>query len=292
MDRYAFREDLGLTKIPDYIKNKIQFKKDHPFWFNDVGTMLFCGHQGAGKTLSAVNYVYNLFSLYPNMILVTNVKMKDFPFNAGYRVNSETGEGYVFDLATDEPIQTGDYRKGENDIVLGKYHHVCIEYDGLDSLKYISNGECGVVYFIDELHLELNSLESKNIDIEVMIEISQQRKQRKKIIGTSQVFMRLAKPLREQVFDIVMCECYLKFFQFNKAIDGFTAKEEDGKIKAQVKKRCFYFHTYEMYNRYDTLAKMKRYNQEWQGHRRDSVIYSGSSATVSAKKAKGVVIKC
>ncbi len=32
-----------------------------------------------------------------------------------------------------------------------------------------------------------------------MIEVSQQRKQRKHIVGTSQQFMRLAKPLREQV---------------------------------------------------------------------------------------------
>ncbi|MFQ9701887.1 MAG: hypothetical protein ACLR0U_04940 [Enterocloster clostridioformis] len=45
---------------------------------------------------------------------------------------------------------------------------------------------------IDEIHLEFNSLESKNIDIEVMIEVSQQRKQRKHIIGTSQVYEWLA----------------------------------------------------------------------------------------------------
>ena len=57
-----------------------------------------------------------------------------------------------------------------------------------------------MLYFIDELHLELNSLESKNIDIDVMVEISQQRKQRKHIVGTSQVYMRLAKPIREQIF--------------------------------------------------------------------------------------------
>ena len=32
-----------------------------------------------------------------------------------------------------------------------------------------------------------------------MIEVSQQRKQRKHIVGTSQVYMRMAKPLREQI---------------------------------------------------------------------------------------------
>ena len=63
-----------------------------------------------------------------------------------------------------------------------------VEYDGLDCLKNLENGYFGVIYLIDEIHLEFNSLESKNIDIEVMIEVSQQRKQRKHIIGTSQVY--------------------------------------------------------------------------------------------------------
>lgn len=64
-----------------------------------------------------------------------------------------------------------------------------IEYDGLHCLTNIENGYDGVVYLIDEIHLEFNSLESKNIPIEVMIEVSQQRKQRKHIVGTSQQLM-------------------------------------------------------------------------------------------------------
>ena len=149
MDRLAFQEDLGFLQLPKYFKSKIEFKKANPYWFNDVGTMIFCGHQGAGKTLSAVNYVYNLWDLYPNMILVSNVALKDYPFNAGYRV-TPSGHGVVYDLATGETIRTGDYHLDQNDIVAGKYQHVCIEYDGLDCLKYVSNDQCGVVYLIDD----------------------------------------------------------------------------------------------------------------------------------------------
>lgn len=267
MDRQAFKEDLGLTKLPDYVKNKIEFAREFPFWFRDIGTLIFCGYQGSGKTLSAVNYIYNLFEFYPYMILVTNCEMRDFPFNAGYKVDKDTGESYIYDLATGERIWNEDYKIGRNDIVDGKYYHVCIEYDGLDCLKYVNNSHLGVVFFIDELHLELNSLESKNVDIAVMVEISQQRKQRKKIIGTSQVFMRLAKPLREQVFDIVICNNYFGCFQLNKNIDGFQSYEENGKLHACVKHRSFWFHTFDMYGRYDTYAKMKRYNKEWQGRK-------------------------
>ncbi len=268
MDRLAFKEDLGLTKLPDYIKNKIDFAREHPFWFRDIGVMIFCGHQGSGKTLSAVNYLYNLFELYPLMILVSNVALTDYPFNAAYSYDEATDTTVIYDIETNEVINLGCVEKGEeNDIYNGKYKYICIEYDGLDSLKHISNGEYGVVEFIDEIHLELNSLESKNIDIEIIVEISQQRKQRKKVIGTSQVFMRMAKPLREQVFDIVICNNYFNCFQVNKSIDGFQSYEENGKLHACIKHRSFWFHTFDMYGRYDTYAKMKRYNKEWQGRK-------------------------
>ena len=267
LDRYAFTEDFGLNHLPGLIKDKIEFAREHPFYFRDIGTMVWCGHQGAGKTLSAVNYVYNLLKLYPLMVLVSNVKLADYPFNAGYKVNTD-GKAIIFDLDTGEEIILEDYKTGRNDLYNKKYDYICIEYDGLDCLKHISNGEFGVVFFIDEIHLELNSLESKNVDIEIMIEISQQRKQRKKIIGTSQVYFRLAKPLREQVFDIVICRNFFSCLQFNKSVDGFNTREENGKLKYDVKKRTFYFHTSDMYGRYDTYAKMKRYNKEWKGRQR------------------------
>lgn len=52
----------------------------------------------------------------------------------------------------------------------------------LTALKILKIGIDGVIYFIDEIHLEFNSLESKNVPIEIMVEISQQRKQRKHIV--------------------------------------------------------------------------------------------------------------
>lgn len=287
MDRLAFKEEFGLSRLPAYLKYKVDFARENPFFFNDIGTMIFSGPQGSGKTLSAVNYVYNLLEMYPRMVLCTNVSITDYPFNVGYRVVDGKAEYYRLDDLS--PVSLGKYKEGLHDIHNGNIDYVCIEYDGLDCLKYINNNDLGVVFLIDELHLELNSLESKNIDIDVMVEISQQRKQRKKIIGTSQVFMRLAKPIREQIFDVVICNNFFKCIQFNKAIDGETAVEENGKLKATVKKRSLYFHDPEMYKRYDTYAKMRRYNKEWQGHRRDPVV--SSAVMLSAKKMKGVSVK-
>lgn len=247
------------------IKYKLNFKREHPFFFDPCGTLIFSGAQGFGKTLSAVNYVCNILSEFPAAVLVTNVDILDFPFNAKVVVNPDGISANIVSLDTGDVITS-------DDIIHGVYKKVCIEYDGLDTLKYVNNGEFGVIYLIDEIHLELNSLESKNIDIEVMTEISQQRKQRKHIVGTSQVYQRMAKPLREQVKDLVICQNFFGALQYNKLVDGSKIVEENGKIKAPIKKFVLWWHDPEMYVRYDTFAKMKRYNKEWQGKKRDVII--------------------
>lgn len=259
----ALNDSLSLRNLFELHKWRKDFRKQHPNMFGPIGTMIFCGSQGKGKTLSAVNYVCHTLEDFPYAILVSNVAIKDYPFNATYKHDEKTNTTVILDKETGEIITS-------EDILSGKFKKVCIEYDGLDTLKYISNGEYGVIYLIDELHLELNSLESKNIDIDVMTEISQQRKQRKHIVGTSQIYMRLAKPLREQIFDVIICNNYFHCLQFNKAINGETAKEENGKLEAEVISRHFFFHSPKMYERYDTFAKMKRYNKEWKGHKRES----------------------
>ena len=151
-----------------------------------------------------------------------------------------------------------------------------IPYNGLDSLFNVSNGMEGVLFLIDEIHLEFNSLESRNISIEEMIEFSQQRKQRKHIVGTSQVYMRLAKPLREQIKDVVLCKNYGGLLQHNTLIDGENSREEGGKFVGATRRNFWWFHSPELYACYDTYAKMQRYKEEWQGKSRAASALSPS----------------
>lgn len=254
----ALHESLNPLNLIKLIKYKLAFKREHPDYFEPCGTAIFCGSQGSGKTLSGVNYCYRVLADFPHAILCTNTKMRDFPFNAHL-----DGERLI-DNATGELITS-------DKILDGTFKNVCCEYSGLDCLKFINNGEYGVIFFIDEFHLELNSLESKNVDIDVMIEISQQRKQRKHIVGTSQIFERLAKPVREQIKDVIKCKCFFGCIQWNKRLDGETAVEKNGKLTADVKGRYLWFHNPDMYERYDTYQKMKRYNKEWNGRSRQPV---------------------
>lgn len=209
--------DLGRS-----IKYKAEFRRQHPEYFDPEGLMVFCGPQGSGKTLSAVDYCRQIVEEYPDCIFVTNVDIKGLPEGRDIR-----------------------------------------PYNGMESLSKTENGYAGVLYLIDEIHLEFNSLESKNISIEEMVEFSQQRKQRKHIVGTSQVFMRLAKPMREQIKNVVLCHNYFGLIQRNWLIDGTTAREEQGKLVCEIKGKYFWFHRPDLYRSYDTYAKMGRYKEEW-----------------------------
>jgi len=255
-----YRLDNGIRSMRSWKR----WLADHPGYMHSEGTMIYCGPQGAGKTLSAVRYLLALMERYPNAVVCTNVGLTNFPFNAEMDPSAPHGWAY-------RPGQCG---------------RPIVEYNGLECLKWLNNGYQGVIYLIDELHLELNSLESKNIDIDVMIEISQQRKQRKHIIGTSQQYLRLAKPLREQVHDIVLCKCLFGRMQLNKWIDGSTAVEENGQVQAKVKKTSVFWHTPAMYGSYDTYAKMKRYNEQWQGRARADIYAPDGGVTMVAKGKK------
>lgn len=214
---------LNVFKV---VKYNHDFRKRNPTYFDPEGLLIFCGEQGSGKTLSAVQYVKELCKMYPDAILCSNVQIDGLPEETQF-----------------------------------------IEYDGLDCIKNLENGINGVIYLIDEIHLEFNSLESKNIPIEIMVEVSQQRKQRKHIVGTTQVYGRLAKPFREQIRNVVLCSSFMKILQFNKLIDGSKSYEEDGKIVTDTCRSFFWFHSPVLYSCYDTYAKMKRYRKEWKGRK-------------------------
>ena len=113
----------------------------------------------------------------------------------------------------------------------------------MKSLSEVENGFAGVLFLIDEIQLEFNSLESKQIDPSVMQEIAQQRKQRKHIVGTSQVFQRIAKPFREQFKYVVQCRKVLGVLQCNTVIDGQSAVvNDDGTIQAASVKTYHWIH--------------------------------------------------
>lgn len=220
--------DFNLLGALGCYKYNLEFQADHPEYFWPEGTTVFCGPQGSGKTLSAVRMVQRIVSKFPHCIVCSNI-----------------------DFHLPDPPEDGSLAK------IPGHKGPYIPFDGLEQLVGLQNGYEGVLYVLDEMHLLFNSLQSKDMPMEVFQEVSQQRKQRKAIIGTSQVFMRLAKPFREQISNVVICKTLFKYFQINSFIDGNTAVERDGQLEAVCYGTKFFIHTPKLYRSYDTYAKIK-----------------------------------
>lgn len=194
---------------------RYKFNLEHPNYFHPDGLIVFVGPQGSGKTLSAVNYVRNLIEKYPKALIVTNLELKFLPKN--YK-------------------NLREFRNAD------------------DFFKY-KNGEEGIIYLIDEIQLYFNSLQSKNINLEVINYISQQRKQRVHIVGTSQVFGRMAKPLREQFDTVILCKKYFNCIEKMMIIDRDSIDDDNStstNLNAKVKRSKWGIYSPEMFETYDT----------------------------------------
>lgn len=136
-----------------------------------------------------------------------------------------------------------------------------IPFTDYEQLLTLSNDIYGVIFLIDEIHVLWNSLESKNIPISEMATFSQMRKDRRIILGTSQVYGRIAKPIREQLKYVIKCRNILKYIQINEVIDpnadGYTG-EHDGQLDGELLYKSVFFHTPADYSAYNTLNKIER----------------------------------
>ena len=206
---------LNPVNIYRTIKHNLLFARNNPDYFYPSGIWVFCGPQGSGKTLSAVQCLQKLCKAYPKAKVCTNLDVKGI----------------------------------DNEIII---------FEDYEQLKTLDNGVEGIIFFLDELHVLWNSLESKEIPISEMACFCQMRKNRRVIIGTSQVYGRIAKPIREQLQYAIICKNFFGLFQFNKILDPSEAVEKNGVIEAKVVGTKFWFHYPKLYSSYDTLFKIDK----------------------------------
>lgn len=212
-----FKHNFYVPNLVDTFLFRRAQAKANPERMPCDGIICFCGEQGSGKTLSAVNYAYNLCKAFPKVIVCTNLALS-------------------WDL--------------ENEV---------IEYNGPEQMLALDNGDFGILFLLDEMHIEFNSLESKGMDVHIFELVSQQRKARKHIVGTSQVFGRLAKPFREQFKYAVCCDNFLGLIfrqQIYSAVNVSTGDDISTKLQPRAVK-CF-VPAPEDFERYDTTQIIKR----------------------------------
>lgn len=70
------------------------------------------------------------------------------------------------------------------------------------------NGQQGVIACIDEMQNWFSSNQSKNFPPEMLEVVTQNRKNRRVLMGTVQTFNRLSKPIREQATEVRKCSTF------------------------------------------------------------------------------------
>lgn len=180
-----------------------------------VGSIVFKGYQGSGKTLSLVQYVIELQKEFPDCLIYSNVIINGLD---------------NFKLITDDNV--------------------------LNEALTVKNGPQGVAVVLDEAHLYFGK--KSGIPLDVLTAISQQRKDRRRMIFTSQIWEELDISLRKQVKDIVSCRNIFGFIQINTVSDGETLTYDKLKSAYVANKRYTYIfkHNELLYQRYDTYQKI------------------------------------
>ena len=201
-----------LIQTIDY---KIRFAMDNPDYFYPAGIWLFCGPQGSGKSLSAVQCLKKVAADYPKAVIASNMPL----------------------FGLDRPY---------------------IPFETYEQLIEIKNGIEGVIILIDEFQVWYNCLESKEIPVSEVAAFCQMRKDRRVIIGTSQVYKRVAIQIREQLQYVIDCHNILSVAQLNYLLDPQTGTEQDGNLECDKIATRFFFHSPSMYKSYETLNKIER----------------------------------
>lgn len=200
---------------------KIDFKSFKRHWTRPkgntfpVGSRVYKGFQGSGKTLSMVKYAFDIQKQYPECIIYSNINIKGL----------------------------NNYHYIENDDILKQ---------ALES----RNGSRGVLILLDEAHLYFNK--KTGISLDVLTTISQQRKDRKRLVFSSQIWEELDISLRKQVKEIVSCRCFFKCIQFNTISDGESLawdKLHSCYVANKLYTELFKHNDY-LYNSYDTYQKI------------------------------------
>lgn len=142
------------------------------------------------------------------------------------------------------------------DLPAGGYTYFSTDKE-LERALEVSNGENGIIFLIDEAHLFFRK--KQGIPLYVLSAISQQRKDRRRLVFSSQIWEELDISTRKQVKEVVKCRRVLNM-QVNRILDGESI-HYDHLQSAYVMDPLgyeIYKHNEDLYDVYDTKQKIVR----------------------------------
>lgn len=142
------------------------------------------------------------------------------------------------------------------------YKHETMSLNNLAEIPELSRiareeGFIGVVIGWDEIQNDFDN-QVRSFPISILRTITQQRKQAIKILATSQVFSRVAKPIREQTFEVVQCTTFAGRWTFQKWYDPiefeYFIQNPDKHEKMRPKRKYNFIQTDEIRDLFDSYA--------------------------------------
>lgn len=133
-----------------------------------------------------------------------------------------------------------------------KYSFISNNDDLINALN-TNNGANGSLFVLDEAQNLFNK--RSGVPFEVMSQFCQNRKNRRCILMTSQIWEDLDVSLRKQVKTVVNCRCILGKIQINTYHDGerLSYDKLEGVYTAPKRFTKIFKHNDKFYKRYDTL---------------------------------------
>lgn len=126
----------------------------------------------------------------------------------------------------------------------------------------------GTIISLDEIQNEWSSAKSKDFPQELLSVITMQRKRHIYMVCSSQVFTRVAKPLREQCYEVVECRTFFSRWtrlrcydadDYNYLIDHYSPKE---RLHTPKKFKRSFIQTDDLRDSYDTFEIVERFKTQ------------------------------
>lgn len=133
-------------------------------------------------------------------------------------------------------------------------------WDDLIDFKNPHGDRCGVIVLNDELQNTFNSKLSKDFPMEYLSIVTQNRKNRRVLLGTSQNFYMLSKDIRSQCTELRKCNT---FFGCLTVVRRYEPEINSSGEVEKLKPRGMYFFVHsdelrESYDTYEVIKKMRK----------------------------------
>ena len=215
----------------------------------------------SGKNiLKKESFLHRIFYSFPKQFVddIFNREEGFFPYSGLVIFEGRQGSGKTISLVQYSQQMKKEFPKSKLIDNLGITFEDNELTDWHKLLSY-NNGIYGVIACIDETQNWFSSADSKNFPPEMLSVITQNRKNRRIILGTAQNFYLLSKAIRSQTTEIRRCTTLFGCLTIVKRV--IPILDSEGNVKEFKPNGIYFFvHNTELRNSYDTYKVINRLN--------------------------------